>query len=102
MSAHSEETRIEDQFIEAAPTVLVPARMRPASASTSGWPASLGPDMSRSRVQMLIKQGAVSVDGKPVDETKRKMAAGERVVGRHAGAGAGRAARRGDPARHPL
>ncbi|TIL98013.1 MAG: RNA pseudouridine synthase, partial [Mesorhizobium sp.] len=41
--------------------------------------ASLGPDMSRSRVQMLIRQGAVSVDGKPVDETKRKMAPGESV-----------------------
>ena len=39
--------------------------------------ASLGPDMSRSRVQMLIRQGAVSINGKPVDETKRKMSAGE-------------------------
>ena len=41
--------------------------------------AALGPDMSRSRVQMLIRQGAVSIDGKPVDETKRKMSVGERV-----------------------
>ncbi|BCG92492.1 pseudouridine synthase [Mesorhizobium sp. 131-2-1] len=44
------------------------------------WLASqLGPDMSRSRVQMLIKQGAVSIGGKIVEEAKRKMAAGERV-----------------------
>ncbi|UDL87963.1 RluA family pseudouridine synthase [Mesorhizobium sp. PAMC28654] len=76
MSAHSEETQ---KFIEAAPTVLE------ADADATGqrldqWLAGkLGPDMSRSRVQMLIKQGAVSVNGKPVDETKRKMIAGESV-----------------------
>ena len=39
----------------------------------------LGPDMSRNRVQMLIRQGAVSVDGKLVSELKRKMASGERI-----------------------
>lgn len=44
------------------------------------WLASqLGPDMSRSRVQMLIKQGAVRIGGKIVEEAKRKMAAGEHV-----------------------
>ncbi|WP_292322841.1 S4 domain-containing protein, partial [Mesorhizobium sp.] len=41
--------------------------------------AKLGPDISRSRVQALIRQGAVSIAGKPVQEVKRKMAAGERV-----------------------
>jgi 23S rRNA pseudouridine1911/1915/1917 synthase len=41
--------------------------------------ARLGPELSRSRVQALIRQGAVSIAGKPVSETKRKMAAGERV-----------------------
>ncbi len=76
MSAHNEETQ---KFIDAAPTVLE------AGADATGqrldqWLAGkLGPDMSRSRVQMLIKQGAVSVNGKPVDETKRNMIAGESV-----------------------
>lgn len=41
--------------------------------------AALGPDMSRSRVQALIKQGAVKVGGKAVDESKRKVAAGETI-----------------------
>ena len=39
----------------------------------------LGPDLSRSRIQMLIKQGAVSVGGKIVNEAKRKLAAGDAV-----------------------
>ena len=64
--------------------------------------ASLGQDMSRSRVQTLITQGAVTVDGKPVDETEAQDGAGERVVGRHARAGDPRAAGRGDRARHAL
>lgn len=76
MSAHSEETQ---QFIEAAP-ITMEAGADAAGQRLDQWLAGqLGPDMSRSRVQMLIKQGAVSVNGKPVDETKRKMAAGERV-----------------------
>lgn len=41
--------------------------------------AALGPDVSRSRVQALIRQGAVTVAGRPVDEPKRKLAAGETV-----------------------
>ncbi|TIM96966.1 MAG: RluA family pseudouridine synthase [Mesorhizobium sp.] len=76
MSAHSEEA---PELIEAEPTVLV-AGADAAGLRLDQWlAASLGPDMSRSRVQMLIRQGAVSVDGKPVDETKRKMAPGESV-----------------------
>ena len=74
MSAHSEE---DPELIEAAPTVLV-AGPDAAGQRLDQWlAASLGPDMSRSRVQMLIRQGAVSINGKPVDETKRKMAVGE-------------------------
>jgi 23S rRNA pseudouridine1911/1915/1917 synthase len=42
--------------------------------------AALGPDFSRNRVQALIRDGAVSVAGKPVTEPKRKLAAGEQVV----------------------
>jgi 23S rRNA pseudouridine1911/1915/1917 synthase len=42
--------------------------------------ASLGGDFSRSRLQGLIKQGAVSVGGKAVTEPKRKIVAGEAVT----------------------
>ena len=49
-----------------------------AGARLDQWlAASLGPDLSRSRVQALIKQGAVTLDGKPVTETKRKVSAGD-------------------------
>ncbi|WP_442583675.1 RluA family pseudouridine synthase [Mesorhizobium sp. ASY16-5R] len=41
--------------------------------------AALGGDFSRSRLQALIKQGAVTVGGLAVTEPKRKMAAGETV-----------------------
>jgi 23S rRNA pseudouridine1911/1915/1917 synthase len=42
--------------------------------------ASLGGEFSRSRLQALIKQGAVSVAGKPITEPKSKLAAGEVVA----------------------
>lgn len=57
-----------------------------ASADAAGtrldqWlAATLGPDFSRNRVQMLIRQGAVSVNGKPITEAKRKLAEGDRVT----------------------
>ncbi|MEQ1952166.1 RluA family pseudouridine synthase [Mesorhizobium sp. CN2-181] len=41
--------------------------------------AALGGDFSRSRLQALIRQGAVRVSGNAVTEPKRKMAAGEEV-----------------------
>ncbi|MFI0843980.1 RluA family pseudouridine synthase [Mesorhizobium sp. IMUNJ 23232] len=41
--------------------------------------AALGGDFSRSRLQVLIRQGAVTVSGSVVTEPKRKMAAGEEV-----------------------
>ncbi|RJT40944.1 RluA family pseudouridine synthase [Mesorhizobium waimense] len=81
MSAHNEEAPglIEDQFIVAAPTVLE-AGTEAAGQRLDQWLAGkLGPDMSRNRVQMLIKQGAVRIGGKPVDEAKRKLAAGDVV-----------------------
>jgi 23S rRNA pseudouridine1911/1915/1917 synthase len=40
----------------------------------------LAPDLSRSRVQALIKQGAVSIGGKVVEEAKRKLAAGDEIA----------------------
>ena len=43
--------------------------------------AALGGDFSRSRLQALIRQGAVTVGGMPATEPKRKMAAGDVVAG---------------------
>jgi 23S rRNA pseudouridine1911/1915/1917 synthase len=40
----------------------------------------LGPDFSRNRVQALIRQGAVAVNGGAVTETKRKLAEGDLVT----------------------
>ena len=42
--------------------------------------AELGPDFSRNRVQALIRQGAVAVNGGAVTETKRKLAEGDLVT----------------------
>lgn len=56
-----------------------------ADADASGqrldqWLAArLAPDLSRSRVQALIRQGAVLIDGVAASEPKRKLAAGEQV-----------------------
>ncbi|WP_280174622.1 S4 domain-containing protein, partial [Mesorhizobium prunaredense] len=91
MSAHNEETPIliEDGLMEGGSpdggspnggSVVLEAGPDAAGQRLDQWLAGkLGPDMSRSRVQMLIRQGAVKVGGQPVNETKRKMAAGDRV-----------------------
>jgi len=86
MSAHSEEASrlIEDRLtgndLTAGGSVTLEAGPDAAGQRLDQWLASqLGPDMSRSRVQMLIKQGAVRIGGKIVEEAKRKMAAGEHV-----------------------
>jgi 23S rRNA pseudouridine1911/1915/1917 synthase len=39
----------------------------------------LGPELSRSRIQMLIREGSVTVDGRSANEPKRKLAGGEVV-----------------------
>ncbi|WEX10014.1 RluA family pseudouridine synthase [Chelativorans sp. AA-79] len=39
--------------------------------------ALLAPEFSRSRVQAIIREGAVSLDGRAVSEPKRKVSAGE-------------------------
>ncbi|TIT23768.1 MAG: RluA family pseudouridine synthase [Mesorhizobium sp.] len=76
MSAHNEEAR---QLIGAGPIVLE-AGADAAGQRLDQWLAArLGPDMSRSRVQMLIKQGAVRIGGRQVEETKRKMVQGDSV-----------------------
>jgi len=66
--------------LTAGGSVVLRAGAEAAGQRLDQWLAgALGPDMSRSRVQMLIKQGAVSIAGKPIDEAKRKMAAGDVV-----------------------
>ncbi len=42
--------------------------------------AQLAPDLSRSRIQGLIREGAISLNGKPVTEPKRKLAEGDHIV----------------------
>lgn len=41
---------------------------------------ALGPDVSRSRVQALIKQGAVTIAGVAATEAKRKLSAGDQIA----------------------
>lgn len=41
--------------------------------------AQLQPDLSRSRIQALMREGAVRLNGKPVTEPKRKLATGDRI-----------------------
>ena len=66
--------------LTAGGSVVLRAGAEAAGQRLDQWLAgALGPDMSRSRVQMLIKLGAVSIAGKPIDEAKRKMAAGDVV-----------------------
>jgi 23S rRNA pseudouridine1911/1915/1917 synthase len=51
-----------------------------AGARLDQWlTQKLGTDFSRSRVQALIRQGAVTVGGKPVADPGRKLKAGETV-----------------------
>ncbi|TIT74979.1 MAG: RluA family pseudouridine synthase [Mesorhizobium sp.] len=81
MSAHNEEAPIliGDELTDNEAVVLE-AGADAAGQRLDQWlAAKLGPYISRSRVQALIRQGAVSIAGKPVEEVKRKMAAGERV-----------------------
>jgi 23S rRNA pseudouridine1911/1915/1917 synthase len=42
--------------------------------------AAVGADLSRSRIQALIKAGAVAVDGRPVAEPKHKLHGGEEIA----------------------
>jgi 23S rRNA pseudouridine1911/1915/1917 synthase len=81
MSAHSEQAGelIGAEFGTGERT-MVEVDAEGAGQRLDQWlSGKLGPGISRSRVQMLIRQGAVSLDGKLLGEGKRKMAAGERV-----------------------
>lgn len=57
------------------------AKSADAGARLDQWLAArLAPAFSRSRVQALIRAGAVRLDGRPVTEVKHKVAAGERYM----------------------
>ena len=76
MSAHNERP---DELIGVPRTLTAEAGA--AGQRLDQWlAAQLAPDLSRSRVQALIKQGAVSLSGKTVTEAKHKLAAGDAVT----------------------
>lgn len=78
MSAHNQEP---DELIEPAAAVVLHTDGDAAGQRLDQWLAGrLAPDLSRSRIQALIKQGAVSVGGAIVTEAKRKLAAGEEIA----------------------
>ncbi|WP_217573034.1 RluA family pseudouridine synthase [Mesorhizobium sp. GbtcB19] len=84
MSAHNEESsgliELTDDESAAGEAVVLEAGADAVGQRLDQWLAArLGPELSRSRVQALIRQGAVSIAGKPVLEAKRKLTAGERV-----------------------
>jgi 23S rRNA pseudouridine1911/1915/1917 synthase len=82
MSAHSEDrTGLIEAGAAEAGTIALDAGADAAGQRLDQWLAArLGPDLSRSRVQALIRQGAVSIGGAIVTEVKRKLAAGERIA----------------------
>jgi 23S rRNA pseudouridine1911/1915/1917 synthase len=64
----------------ASPLKVVVADQGASGQRLDQWlAASLGSEFSRSRVQQLIKQGAVRVEGAVVTEAKRRVQPGERV-----------------------
>ncbi|MGE0282208.1 MAG: RluA family pseudouridine synthase [Rhizobiaceae bacterium] len=72
MSAHNEET---DGLI------VLKADAAAAGQRLDQWLAvRLGPDLSRSRIQALIKQGAVMVAGATAAEAKHKLAEGDEIA----------------------
>jgi 23S rRNA pseudouridine1911/1915/1917 synthase len=78
MSAHNQEP---DELIEAGASLVLRTDAEAAGQRLDQWLAGrLAPGLSRSRVQALIKQGAVSVGKVVATEAKRKLAAGEEVA----------------------
>ena len=52
-----------------------------AGERTDQWlAAQLQPELSRSRIQALMREGAVLLNGRPATEPKRKLAAGDRIA----------------------
>jgi 23S rRNA pseudouridine1911/1915/1917 synthase len=77
MSAHNQQP---EELIGAGTPVVLRAAADAAGQRLDQWLAArLAPGLSRSRVQALVRQGAVSVGGVAVTETKRKLAADEEI-----------------------
>jgi 23S rRNA pseudouridine1911/1915/1917 synthase len=78
MSAHNEEVL---ELIGVAAPIVLRTDGDAAGQRLDQWLAArLAPNLSRSRVQALIRQGAVSVGDVVVTEAKRKLAAGEEII----------------------
>jgi 23S rRNA pseudouridine1911/1915/1917 synthase len=70
----------EPLSLAVSPELSLEAGADAAGQRLDQWLAArLAPDLSRGRVQALIKQGAVRIGGKVAESAKRKLAAGERV-----------------------
>ena len=82
MSAHSEQPdELIGEECEAGEPTVIEVDPEGLGQRLDQWLAArLAPDLSRSRVQALIRQGAVSLDGSALREAKRKMKPGERVA----------------------
>ncbi|MFE0016701.1 RluA family pseudouridine synthase [Mesorhizobium sp. NPDC059054] len=68
-----------DELIGAAPIALKAGEEAAGQRLDQWLAAQLAPQLSRSRIQALIKQGAVRIAGRQVDEVKRKLAAGDSI-----------------------
>ncbi|CAM5777566.1 RluA family pseudouridine synthase [Mesorhizobium amorphae] len=66
-----------EELIGAAPIALEAGEDAAGQRLDQWLAAQLAPELSRSRIQALIKQGAVRIAGQRIDEVKRKLAAGE-------------------------
>jgi 23S rRNA pseudouridine1911/1915/1917 synthase len=68
-----------EELIGAAPIALKAGEDAAGQRLDQWLAAQLAPELSRSRIQALIKQGAVRIAGQRIDEVKRKLAAGDLV-----------------------
>ncbi len=68
-----------EEMIGAAPIALEAGEDAAGQRLDQWLAAQLAPELSRSRIQALIKQGAVRIAGQRIDEVKRKLAAGDSV-----------------------
>src|SRR5690349_3848972 len=68
-----------EEMIGAAPIELQAGEDAAGQRLDQWLAAQLAPELSRSRIQALIKQGAVRIAGQRIDEVKRKLAAGDLI-----------------------
>ena len=68
-----------EEMIGAAPIALEAGEDAAGQRIDQWLAAQLAPELSRSRIPALIKQGAVRLAGQPIDEVKRKLAAGDLI-----------------------